>query len=784
MISDLMLALIWYILFTLFGAVVLPLSMKTFRRMPEAGLLLSRPLGWLAIAFFSWLLAFLGILPFSALGLISVMLLLIALSVYLIIQNPEWFLRILRRCWRTALHGEIITILVFLLILLARREDPNIDSTEKPMDMMFLNALTVTREIPPDDPWLAGYPINYHYGGYLLHSIPVKLTGIPPEYAYNLAIAMVAALSASVAFVLGRILFQRCRWAVLTVIGTLFLGNLAGITVILRDVSFPEDIYSWRNGLLWNTSRIITDVEPNKLINEYPFFAILWGDLHPHFSNMPFFLFLLAIIYAISRAFVRLPFGSLLRYEWPLLATAVIGFAFIMPTNLFDFPVATLFFFAVLASGFLRLLLNKNVEWRSTSFLGIPLYTPQQGIRTSSLLLKFLLLAIPLIGYLFAAPFWLNFQAPLQGDLLHLSPYHTSFWEFFLIFGFHLIASLVILCQQTLALRNHWDWEEIGFFAGILGILFIALWTISGYIPYALTPVIALLFWLFTLKSILENHHRQPTCHGRETFALLACALAWSAIAGCEFIFIRDTYGEALSRMNTIFKFHFSAWLLLGVGLPYLLLEAFRKIDTTEIKAFLGVPLAAVTLLVLFMPVYILASLFILPTPTRSATLDGLAFMKQSHPIQYEIIQYVRENTDPDDVVLEIPGCAYSLENSVSAFTGRPTAIGWTNHESLWRGRPNEVEDPEQIEVRQAVYKRKEEILRLYTTQDLDEAKSILKKYNVKYVSYFPPVHTCDVSRRTPQIQQGLIRNALEPIFDKPSQNLGYELYRVPANFY
>ena len=290
MIHDLLFALVWYLVLTGFGVLVLPISMTVFRRSPEGGIWLSRPLGWLAIAFLSWWLSFVRIIPFSWWGICLIGAGLFGLSLKLIKKRPAWYQRKWRLHWRTARNAEILAILALLLILLARREDPNISSTEKPMDAMMLNSLVAASYMPPPDAWLAGHSINYHYGGYLLHAIPIKLTGIRPEIGYNLAFPTVAFLGVGIVFVLGRALFGRCRWAALTPLCIFFIGNLAGLSAFLERISFQGNLHDWRFGFLWNTSRVIQD-PGGFTINEYPFFSILWGDLHPHFSNIPFLLF-------------------------------------------------------------------------------------------------------------------------------------------------------------------------------------------------------------------------------------------------------------------------------------------------------------------------------------------------------------------------------------------------------------------------------------------------------------------------------------------------------------
>ena len=239
--------------------------------------------------------------------------------------------------------------------------------------------------------------------------------------------------------------------------------------------------------------------------------------------------------------------------------------------------------------------------------------------------------------------------------------------------------------------------------------------------------------------------------------------------SACEFIFLKDNYGSA--RMNTLFKFHFPAWLLFGVGLPYLIYVAIRREKNDAIQMdCVHTGFSSRLCFSLIGPVYLFSSLFLMPNTQTS--LDALHNLRQTQPTHIEIIQWLRHNSEPTDRILEVPGCAYRSENRVSIYAGRPTLLGWVNHESVWRGHKPEI------------FTRKNAIMRFYTTPNWEEAKAFLKQYEIKYVVFsFPDPECKDTYAQLPQMKLGAYRRHLQPIIgQRDGMVLPFELYRVPDN--
>lgn len=771
MFQDIGLALVWYITFTAFGLLVLPLSMLVFRQMPDCGILLSRPLGWLLIAFTAWILAYIKILPFNIIGLSVVIVLWLAFSIYLFQLRKKWMQRRWRIHWRTALNGEIITLFVYLLLIFIRREDPAVDSTEKPMDMMFLNGLTEGSQIPPLDPWFAGGIINYHYGGYLLHSVPAKLTGIPAEFVYNLAIAMLTALAASCAFVLGRALFGRCLYGAVTVPCTLFLGNMASVLEFFNYGRLLESMWELRWGYLWKTSRVIQDEiggVPQDTINEYPLFTILWGDLHPHCSNLPFVMFALCLIYALYNGLTHLPKKNAFYLHIPLMGITAVALAFIFPTNLFDFPVASLVLGGVVVSSLIYLWSFKHT----------------QSISTVTIILRMTALFLPIVAYTLAAPFWLEFKSPIQGPMLHISEYHTGIMEFLLVFGLHTAATIAYLIMRTVSFSHLTGKEGLWFILLIVAMLFVLLWGWQGHLVFAMAPVIVLFLTAILIYQSMQDPQKSHAVLS-ENFALILCIIGWSLIAGCEFIHLSESYSS--KRINTLFKFHLPAWLFFGVALPVMLYHASRAINQLQLKIALNGLVAILFMISLIAPGYIVSSVAYMKflkwknNVPDLATLNGIDYMKRDRPHQYAIVQWLRENAAHDAKILELPGYAYTQDSFASTYTGRLSYIGWENHEGLWRAHAPEIAQ------------RSEEIIQFFIHPNWLEALDFLKQRDIEYVILKTPEHNSPSDsgyqarmQKFEIMKQGVFREHLEPIIVEKgivhNPNMVFELYRVPKD--
>lgn len=226
--------------------------------------------------------------------------------------------------------ARVLFLLPFFGFLLVRAFNPEIYWGEKPMDSAIFTILLRSPNLPPQDPWFAGYPLNYYFFGFLPYVFLTKTAMVPPTVAFNLATATVPALSFVAAAACGFLISQRKTGAYLA--GT--LTQLAGTAYLLVH---PSHLWAPSFDRFWASSRVIAEG-----INEYPVWTALFADLHAHFLSIPGFLaglaLLLALVVATSRRHrLVLPLALVLATQymsntWEMPALAILFLASVILT--------------------------------------------------------------------------------------------------------------------------------------------------------------------------------------------------------------------------------------------------------------------------------------------------------------------------------------------------------------------------------------------------------------------------------------------------------------------
>jgi uncharacterized membrane protein len=170
--------------------------------------------------------------------------------------------------------------------------------------------------------------------------------------------------------------------------------------------------------------------------------------------------------------------------------------------------------------------------------------------------------------------------------------------------------------------------------------------------------------------------------------------------------------------MNTVFKFHYNAWLLLAVGSALAIGSLVAQRGAGRIAA-----VVTAALVVLLGGIYPLGATL---TKTNhfqvAATLDGSAFARRQYENDLAAIDWLRASGQPRSVVVEAVGGDYTDYARVSTFSGVPTPIGWIGHELQWRGPRDELTRRERL------------VQDLYQSRDADQAQRTLDTLGVSHV--------------------------------------------------
>ncbi|MBC7235782.1 MAG: hypothetical protein H5T69_08055 [Chloroflexi bacterium] len=731
--------LLWWLAITLLGWGTWPIIHILFRHLTGRGLAYARLLGLLLVNYSFWLLGMLGLIP-NAGGWLWVMAAgwIVVGSISAIAQRHAlgpW----LKANWRHTLAIELLFAGTMALYALHKAYDPAINHTEEPMDLLFLNGILASPRLPPRDPWLSGFAISYYYLGYFTVASLARLTGVSAGIAYNLGLAHTLAL-----FVVGGygVLYDLLgsegrthprRPGLLAAAGALLVAFAANLEPFLELVRawgvgsaafyralgvaglegpalgkswLPQEPWWW-----WRASRVIQDENPlgknPTAITEFPAFSFVLGDLHPHVLALPFVIVAFGLVLVLylhgRRPDIKLGLGELILL--PLILGAL-GFV-----NSWDLPTYLALWVAAHALG----------RW-------------QRGEKRLKALRDVLLLGgyLALAGILLYLPFYIGLQSQAQG----IRPTYytkTSLGEFLLCLGGW---TLPIVGVAAL------DWQRLRREQGVPAYELALVWTGIFLLPWAITWLLGgwgrvligvlMLFtagpWVPLLQSgllailALELGHAPHSAPERsagwfvERLALLT-GLGLTYLV--EFIYLHDAFD---TRMNTVFKLYYQAWVLLGIGGVLAMRTLWRAGRGWRFLSLVDGAL-------------LIASLYYLPAASytkaegyrREPTLDGTAYLERTNPPEYGVLQWLQEHARPGDVLALAPGEEYDASTSrLAAFTGLPTILGWPGHEVQWRG--------DEAEVRQ----RLADLETIFTSGDRERVLELLQRYKVTYLLIDP----------------------------------------------
>ncbi len=173
---------LWVLVIEFLALLALPFTMLAFRNLPDAGYAVSKILGLLVPAYLVWLGVNLGLFSYNRTAIIGIIGVVLLGACIMVFTCPSFFTELLRKKGRLFLIYEIVFLIAFEAFVIFRAYNPDIFWSESSMDFSFLTVLARTETLPPPDPWIAGFPLNYYYFGHFLVATLTKLTGLLPQF--------------------------------------------------------------------------------------------------------------------------------------------------------------------------------------------------------------------------------------------------------------------------------------------------------------------------------------------------------------------------------------------------------------------------------------------------------------------------------------------------------------------------------------------------------------------------------------------------------------------------
>ena len=757
----------WYLLIAAFGLAAFPLTRVAFGGLPDQGYPLARGLGLVVVAWGSWMLSSARV-PFGRVSILSIFGAMLVLSLVLAWRDREEIRTFLRDHWREILWVEILALALFLLDLGIRVGNPDLwhpsKGGEKPMDFSYLNAVLKSTSFPPYDPWFAGGYINYYYYGFVLLAAPIRLLGIVPSVAYNLALPILFSLLGLSAYSIGFNLVRRSegwnsrRWwsyaqtaGLAAAVALVLLGNLGTVRLMYtglkqigtdsgeavrgflpgawqaargfaRYITFDRDLPIALDQWYWDPSRAIPPAEGEAgAITEFPFFTFLYADLHAHlFSRL---LTAMTVAWGIA---LLLSAESRRRRRWldvllVLWAGGLVVGA-IPLTNLADYP--PYWFLAALAA-LCAPVLRAWPELRE----GAPSSRRWVIVLGESLAGAVGLLVLARLLY---APYhaWYG-EGYGSVELWHGG--RTSIGAYLTVHGLFLAALVSWMAWETrqwmaatpLASLARWRRMQGPIFGAFLVVLFAVL----ALLAYGVSVIILigpLIVWsgLLLLRPGLALEKR---------IVLVLAGLALGLTLVVELVVV---VGD-ISRMNTVFKFYLQAWELFAftasAALAWTLL-ALPAWSSGWRRAWQILLAALVFCAALYPLTATLAKLRDRMAEDAPRGLDGMAFMpfatyydlggSFSLAQDYEAIRWMQQNVQGSPVILEANIPEYRWGSRFTIYTGLPGVLGWNWHQRQQRLVTGDT----------PVTERALGITDFYLTRSPDEAMAFLRRYDVSYV--------------------------------------------------
>jgi len=572
--------------------------------------------------------------------------------------------------------GQVLLLqfAVFLGWSFLRKYNPELLSLEKFMDYGFIESIRNYVAVPPIDPFLSGYGINYYYLGHWLSALRSASIYKFPIAAYHFEMSFILSQLFIGVFVLVRYCFRRLRAndisrtspmnysaAVVAFLGACFVSFGGNAHLFYHFIKFPSKAYWFPTA-----TRLIP-----ASIHEFPLYSFVVNDLHAHvlaitqnISLITLFLLGAFNVKEVAKSWSKRP----LLYSCLWACVQAMIFAYGAASHSWDLPTWGVLLF------FLTWITTKSIKH---TFL-------------MSLMAAFcsVFLTFPFMETFFPIP---KGFAWVSADMRSPLPEWLGVWSLHLIF-------IVILLSHS---RNQIK---------------------------RLTPSV-----------LIQN----PEYLGLSVLVLWGVLL----IAIPEIVYVKDIYSSH-PRANTMFKFTYLSWMLLGVALSVLLghylLSPFERLSSTKkmvVQSTLALVVVAIALAGSFGYTFLAIRSQVVRPQSQMNDINSNTPQSLKFPGEWAIVEYLKSNSLPTDVIAAAAGDSYSTMGIVSVFSGRAPIITWKVHEWLWRGglsaelsyfcKNKRLPCPDAADT---ITRRYNDVETIYTSNDCQTVLQTLKRYSVRYI--------------------------------------------------
>ncbi len=697
-LTDFWWVLRWWGTLFFVGAAAYPLTRRLFSGWHDQGYIFSKAVGFAAVTWLVYVLGTARLAPFTQLTIMGAIIGVFTLGIF-VHEKPTSRAQSVGAWKKTIVLIGFEEVAFFSMLLFwswIKAHEPSIRGLEKFMDYGFMQSILRSAYFPPTDMWYPPLPINYYYFGHLMTAVLTKLSGMNLAVTFNLMLSTIFALCITTSFSIGyqliyasRIISHR-KQLVAIINGTLtaylvtLAGNMQTIYAFTRGYTGEDVSPFWL--LTWKASEFFRML-PEGLerywyanatrfipftIHEFPSYSFVVSDIHGHVLSIPFVLLAVGMIFVMFGSHAQTPRRN------DVFALGMYGFlvGVLLMTNALDGPIylgLIVLFLAIMHTN------REGIDWKS--------WAGDTGV----ILIGALLSSLPFLSQFRSFVNGIAVNCPLSfladsriGPILFEGVekcQRSPLWMMWLLWGFFWFAGGIFLLSKITSLKE------------------------LRNVP---------LLWKTKFTHI-------------DRIIIILYLFSFALIIFPEFFYFKDIYPQHF-RSNTMFKLGYQAFIMWSIVSGYALTHLFvgkearsgllKKFWVRFVVTLLIIPQL---FLVVIYPWFSVRSYF--GGVTHYEGLYGMTWLAREYPDDYFAILWLIEHGKADGTTLvEADGDSYTDYERFSVFTGIPTTIGWAVHEWLWRGSYD------------AVSPRREDVRIIYESEDLDETKRLLSKYNVRFI--------------------------------------------------